>query len=382
MTRQGGVVEQIGALLDEGCAPDEIGVLLAMDEHEVRRIAQLLDERGPADPAPDVDVQAVAAEVEALPDVDGTPALYADDVRPLLGEVQGPVLARAALVTIADHVDHLDDVRDLASMLGLGPALDDWAPRAALATEIREHLDAVDEAVDAITPADVEDRLQAVMANIPEAAEPVENHAVERPGQPGKSGGDDAGLVGRPRSQVAPAAADTVLDGVQRARQRLTDEQIAAAWPGAVFRFDDVYRDEHDTFGTRRGVVLLDELATEEDDEPVEEQHDHDKACDGMVCACGHLRSEHRSDGCVHGLDRARADAGCPCPLNQNGDAEHVHDVGPAWDEDGTPYALCATCGHRWDRQTCEVCGLNVTGLVIAGAARHPHHDLPNTRKD
>ena len=323
MTRQGGVVEQIGALLDEGCAPDEIGVLLAMDEHEVRRIAQLLDERGPADPAPDVDVQAVAAEVEALPDVDGTPALYADDVRPLLGEVQGPVLARAALVTIADHVDHLDDVRDLASMLGLGPALDDWAPRAALATEIREHLDAVDEAVDAITPADVEDRLQAVMANIPEAAEPVENHDTHEPEQPPvvASYVVPAPLVEAFAEQDEQRAASTVLDGVQRARQRLAEHVASYAAPVDV---DADYVHE-----VHSAAIVLPGPAPDPDEQP-----------------------------------------------------EHVHDVGPAWDEDGTPYALCATCGHRWDRQTCEVCGLNVTGLVIAGAARHPHHDLPNTRKD
>ena len=97
MTRQGGVVEQIGALLDEGCAPDEIGVLLAMDEHEVRRIAQLLDERGPADPAPDVDVQAVAAEVEAGT-FDAPPA-----VRELLREPPREKFAFAAAVRVADQ---------------------------------------------------------------------------------------------------------------------------------------------------------------------------------------------------------------------------------------------------------------------------------------
>ena len=278
MTRQGGVVEQIGALLDEGCAPDEIGVLLAMDEHEVRRIAQLLDERGPADPAPDVDVQAVAAEVETLPDVDGTPALYADDVRPLLGKVQGPAMARQALVTIADHVDHLDDVRDIASMLGLGPALDDWTPRAS---------------------------------------EPVENHDTHEPEQPPvvASYVVPAPLVEAFAEQDEQRAASTVLDGVQRARQRLAEHVASYAAPVDV---DADYVHE-----VHSAAIVLPGPAPDPDEQP-----------------------------------------------------EHVHDVGPAWDEDGTPYALCATCGHRWDRQPCDICGLPVTGLVIAqdGRARHRHH--------
>ena len=67
---------------------------------------------------------------------------------------------------------------------------------------------------------------------------------------------------------------------------------------------------------------------------------------------------------------------GVPHPHVPTEQPEHVHDVGPAWDEDGTPYAHCATCGHRWDRQPCDICGLPVTGLVIAqdGRARHRHH--------
>lgn len=349
-------IDQIGSLLDEGCAPDEIAVLLGIEEREVRRIAQLLDERGPADPAPDVDVQAVTEQVEDLPDV---PALYADDVRPLLGD-DGPALARQALVTIADHVDHLDDVQALAGMLGLGPALDDWTPRAPVeASEPVENQDTpeastVQVAAEAIARGDfIVCMTRCYACQFGECQDPpawhtwaekddIEHAAATGQPDPSKSRCacscavvEAADAHEMPRD-VTPAA-DTVRDGVQRAREPVV----------LVYTPDDV-----------------DETS-------------------GMVCACGHLRSEHRSDGCVHGLDRATANAGCPCPLNQDGDVgplapapEHVHDVGPAWDEDGTPYALCATCGHRWDRQPCEVCGLNVTGLVIArtGRARHPHH--------
>lgn len=54
----------------------------------------------------------------------------------------------------------------------------------------------------------------------------------------------------------------------------------------------------------------------------------------------------------------------------------HVHDPGPAWDEDGTAYAWCASCSTRWDRASCDICGLPVTALVIAesGLRRHRHH--------
>ena len=114
---------------------------------------------------------------------------------------------------------------------------------------------------------------------------------------------------------------------------------------------------------------------------------------DAVVLVCGPSDVDETGgiddtcNGCGHRVPVSREHCDrCGPPeawIGGPGDGvEHVHDVGPAWDEDGTPYALCATCGHRWDRQTCEVCGLNVTGLVIAGAARHPHHDLPNTRKD
>ena len=128
MSRPQSLVERVEHLLEDS-APDEIAVLLNISEAEVRGIALLLDERGPADPKPlpAEDVQAVAVEVEDLPD---EPVIYGDDIRRLLSDDpdHADSLARRALLTVAEHSETQHDVEDLAGMLGLTGALTDWQP--------------------------------------------------------------------------------------------------------------------------------------------------------------------------------------------------------------------------------------------------------------
>jgi hypothetical protein len=53
----------------------------------------------------------------------------------------------------------------------------------------------------------------------------------------------------------------------------------------------------------------------------------------------------------------------------------HVHDPFPVVDEAGVWHAECE-CGTRWDRASCDICGVPVAALHIAqtGLRRHAHH--------
>lgn len=107
-------VEQIGSLLDEGCAPDEIAVLLRLDEREVRRVVQLLAEATyetlvPADTlAPQPGDDEPADDAAGLDDVERPPTRE---------EVQAAALLCRRAVSGTD----LDD---LAGALGIRHAVE------------------------------------------------------------------------------------------------------------------------------------------------------------------------------------------------------------------------------------------------------------------
>jgi hypothetical protein len=106
-----GVVEVVDRYLDDGMTVGQIAATLRLPVAEVGRIARLIEERGPAEPAPDVDVQAVAEEVDAL-DVD-------EDEPEAPTRIQ--VKAAALLACRATSGADLDD---LAGMLGIRHAVE------------------------------------------------------------------------------------------------------------------------------------------------------------------------------------------------------------------------------------------------------------------
>ena len=102
-------------------------------------------------------------------------------------------------------------------------------------------------------------------------------------------------------------------------------------------------------------VVLDDVEPIEDDDQPIEEEHDHDEACDRCgtpagIC-CGHCSGAMAERLAVEQLDESEAEI-------------------EAFEERERQAAMSA------GPQPCEVCGLNVTAQKIAetGRARHPWH--------
>lgn len=300
MSRPQTVVERVEHLLHDS-APDEIAVLLNISEAEVRRIAQLLDERGPADHVPTgEEAQALVEAVEALPEP-------VDDPTPTREQV------KAAAVVIGRATSG-SDLGDLAGMLGIGHAVEaaerwidarDRADYTGLAAEMAEAFTAIDAAVDAITPEQVEARLADILGK-----KPAETWGVDATQAPMSAPGD----------ATTPTKPDT-LAPARPMTQRLADHVVS-------------YTD-------------LDALA------------------DVLVEA-----SEPEQ---IHKPEPASIVA--EANANDWPPPGHVHDPFPVADETGTFHAQCE-CGTRWDKASCDMCGLPVTALVIAqtGLRRHKHH--------
>lgn len=357
-------VEQVERMLDDGLDVDEIAVALRLSESEVGRIAGLLAERGPADPAPDVDVQAVADDVDALDDGQ----LYDGPVAPTGTQVK----AAAVLVRRATSGTDLDD---LAGALGIRHAVEPaerWLQaRAAAVAEFPARPVAV--------PPQYGTPESAAAGG---AAVQTLNGRIAALGTTVAQIRDWARQTGRPvpaRGMIGAALVDewaVAHAGVAVPGMSLTGgllpafvpvEQAAATPPVAV----------------EPGAVTVTFCGPDDVDE-TGGAADECFACDGphqvpagpapAVEETPALAPFEPSD--VMGLSPLAAmfDAADEQP-------EHVHDPFVAWREDGIPYATCE-CGQTWERTTCTYCPAIVTALHVAthGPA-HKHCAAKHTER-
>lgn len=274
-------------------------------------------------------VQALRDRIRAL---GVTPAQLRDwaATRGVPCPANGQVPGRVIDAWDAANAVRLDDLAapDMANISGPSAEVEIHKPAVSdgLAGEFRAYADEVDAVVDAITPAEIDARLAALVgAGSDETPQETPDDVDEH---------DDCfGCVGDLDAAAEDAAAAHEMPA------EVTPVQAAAE---AIARGDFIVcmtRCYACQFGECLDPPAWHTWAEKDDVEHAKATGQPDPSTSRCGCSCA-------------GPD--------PEP-----ELEHVHDPFVAWRENGVPYATCA-CGETWERQTCTVCPSIVTALWVA----------------
>lgn len=232
--------------------------------------------------------------------------------RPVRGELTVPA-------TTTD--EQLEQIRSLVD--------DDVAVARALPTGTMRNALVEHVAVTVCGPDDVDDTDGVAGGDAVEASEPEQIHkpAPEPEFDPDDAStypcatGGDCGCVGTGLS-TCPGGDEDRVDEARRARDEAADRILDALAAAAV-------------------------------------EHVHDPTDDGLIPSIPHVIAAGQGDE----------------PPARVVYEPHVHDPFPVADEAGVWHAECE-CGTRWDRASCDICGVPVAALHIArtGLRRHAHH--------